>query len=248
MMKFLFIFFFLAFYSSCVSTKPAYDTVQNPSKLKPSERDIAYLKNISKIEDNNYDFISTQMQALIRNYKRMKEHLSDIEDKLDITLKKLESYKYKSLLGSKNAVTSPPVEDEIRIINKDNEEVILTINKLDDYKYIMGELVAGDYNISGEETERALNLLKKKLSVARDRLAQEDSEGRVSSPEKIQRPSQSATATEGQLNEWPNEQAVEEESEEAFDEDSLLEEKVTDELDLFSVRDSRGRQTGSDLL
>lgn len=247
-MKFLFIFFFLALCSSCVSTKPAYDTVQNPSKLKPSERDIAYLKNISKIEDNNYDFISTQMQALIRNYKRMKEHLSDIEDKLDTTLKKMESYKYKSLLGSKNATASPPVEDEIRFINKDNEEVILTINKLDDYKYIMGELVAGDYNTSGEETERALNLLKKKLSVAQDRLAQEDGEAGVSSPEKIQRPSQSAATEGSQHSERPNEQATEEESEEAFDEDLLLEEKVTDELDLFSRQDSRGMKTSSDSL
>ena len=219
-MRFLFCFYFIAFCSSCVSNKPDYDTVQSPSKLKQSERNIAFLKNISKIEDNNYDFISNQIKTMIQNYKKMKKHLSNIEDKLDTTLKKLESYTYKSLLNSKNEKeSSPPVEDEIRIKNKENEEVILSINKLDDYKYIIGELVTGYYNTSPSETKRAVNLLRKKLEKAQNKLTHAKSE-----------------ADQNSLSSKKEEFLLEneEQKEEAFDEESLIDEKITDDTDIFS--------------
>ena len=216
-------FFFITLCSSCVSNKPAYDTAQKPSQFKQSERNIAYLKNISKIEDNNYDFISSQMQTLIRNYKRMKSHLSNIEDKLDVTLKKLEAYRYKSLLGSKSIESSPQVEDEIRIKNKEDEEVILGISKLDDYKYIMGELVAGDYNTSESETKRALKLLKNKLDKAQNSLSQDK--------KRINRSDRSSEMKALSDSEEMQEDMIEEEN---FDEDSLIEEEVTDDVNLFS--------------
>ena len=224
MYRFVFYFLFIFIFSSCVSNKPAYDTVKAYPKLKQSERNIAYLKNISKIEDNNYDFISKQMQTLIRNYKRMKAHLSNIDDKLDSTLKKLEAYTYKSLLDSKTRESSPQVkiEDEIRIKNKANEEVILSINQLDDYKYTMGELISGEYDISEEETKRALKVLKEKLEKAQNNL-------------KINQRRTEPTRVEKEKN--TKEMTDKDEREDVFDENSLIEEKITDEVNLFSEKE-----------
>ena len=252
----LFFFVFVGLASSCVSTQPDYDSVQKTSRLKQSERNIAYLKNISKVEDNNYDFISSQMQTLIRNYKRMRKHLSGIEDKLDSTLKKLESYKYKSLLEAKSKELSPKVEDEIRIKNQENEEVILTINHLDDYKYIMGELVAGDYNTSEQETQRALTVLKQKLAKSTAQLSRIKKQTKPlvkkqtkplvkkSAKPLVKKSEQFIDAEEEANASIDDEEArntsidatgTEKESDkELFDEDSLLNEELTGEVDLFS--------------
>jgi len=172
------------------------------------------------------------MQTLIRNYKRMKKHLSNIEDKLDSTLKKLEAYTYKTLLESKTRESSSQVkiEDEIRIKNKANEEVILSINELDDYKYIMGELISGDYDTSGEETERALNLLKEKLEKAQSSLKINQ---RAMEPARVEKEKNNLKIEE----ESANEGAGEDKKEEVFDEDSLIEEKITDEVNLFSEQE-----------
>ena len=232
MCRFVFYFLFIVIFSSCVSNKPAYDTVKAYPKLKQSERNIAYLKNISKIEDNNYDFISKQMQTLIRNYKRMKAHLSNIEDKLDSTLKKLEAYTYKSLLDSKTRESSPQVkiEDEIRIKNKANEEVILSINELDDYKYIMGELISGDYDTSEEETKRALKVLKEKLEKSQKNLKiNERTTGRTH----VEKEKNTLEIEEKNTKEMTDT----DEREDVFDEDSLIEETITDEVNLFSEKE-----------
>jgi len=203
------------FLSSCVSNKTAYDTVQTKPDLKSSQRDIANLKNLSKIEDNHYDFISQQMQTLIRNYKKMKSHLSDIEDKLDSTLKKLDSYRYKKLLEPKESSSLSDIKDEIRITNQDNEQIILSIETIKDYKTIMGELIVGDYNTSNEETDRAVKLLKDKLAKTQN---QKDPE--ISRSKDV---------------EEADEESYEEESnEELFEEDSVIEEAIKDDQNLFS--------------
>ena len=242
----VFFFVFVGLVSSCVSTQPEYDSVQKVSQLKQSERNIAYLKNISKVEDNNYDFISSQMQTLIRNYKRMRKHLSGIEDKLDSTLKKLESYKYKSLLESKSKELSPRVEDEIRIKNQESEEVILTINHLDDYKYIMGELVAGDYNTSEQETQRALIVLKQKLAKSTAQLSRIKKQTKAP----VKKKSEQFIDVEAEANasidaEESSDASIdatdtdEKPDKELFDEDSLLNEELTGEVDLFSQENDR---------
>jgi len=157
----------------------------------------------------------------------MKTHLSNIEDKLDDTLKKIDSFRYKKLLEAK--APSQSIEDEIRITNKDNEQVILSISQLDDYKSIIGELIVGDYNTSEEETQRALKLLKDKLA---------RSQGK---PIETKNPTDEGETPEAELE-------PKEEIEETFEEDSLIDEPITDEVNLFSEIENQEENKASFLL
>ena len=217
-MKRLVYFLFLVF-CSCVSSNKDYDSVQSSSERKNPRRNISYLKDLSKIEDNNYNFIFKQMQKLIRNYKSMKKQLSKIEEKLEESLKKWEVYQSK-----KNDLNTSSVllEDQIIIKNKDEEEIVLTVNKLEDYKYIMGGIVAGDYGVSESEAERALNVLKEKLKTAQAEIKSE--------ADKTEEQSEIDTKKEEKKNK-------DEKPDMRFNEDSLIMDQVTDEKDIFSLKD-----------
>ena len=207
-MKRLFYFLFLVF-CSCVSSNKNYDSVQSSSERKNPQRNISYLKDTSQIEDNSYNFIFKQMRILIRNYKRMKKKLLNIEEKLNGTLKKLEAYKKKENDLSASSIL---LENQIIIKNNDGGEIVLTVSKLEDYKYIMGGIVAGDYDISEAEAERVLGILKEKLKTAQteeksETDAKEDSGSDDKKPDSL------------------------------FNEDSLIMDQITDEKDIFSLKD-----------
>ena len=87
--------FFLGFLYGCASPeKTAYEKFienrESPLSGEPAvSREIAYLKNISQFEENNFQFVTKQMKAVIKNYARMKRKLSQIETKLDQLLHQL---------------------------------------------------------------------------------------------------------------------------------------------------------------
>ena len=87
--KYLYLIFFPGFLSGCVSSeKTAYEEfIESRENPLPGgqtvSREIAYLKNISQFEENNFQFITKQMKEVIKNYGRMKQKLSQIENKLE---------------------------------------------------------------------------------------------------------------------------------------------------------------------
>ena len=93
--KSLYLFFLLGFLAGCISPeKTAYEEfMDNRENPLPGEqtvsREIAYLKNISQFEENNFQFVTKQMKEVIKNYGRMKRKLGQIETKLDQLLHQL---------------------------------------------------------------------------------------------------------------------------------------------------------------
>ena len=89
LLQFFGLIVYLCLLSACSSTeKTAYDEVVKKQSApfrgkKTISREIAYLKNISQIEDNKFQFITRQMKDVIKNYSRMKKKLNQMEDKLD---------------------------------------------------------------------------------------------------------------------------------------------------------------------
>ena len=81
----LFCFIFL-FSCSSVEKNP-YVSIKEESDFletnKDPSREIAYLKNISKFEEGNFQFVTKQIKEVVKKYSRMKQQLVQIENKLD---------------------------------------------------------------------------------------------------------------------------------------------------------------------
>ena len=108
----------LVFLFSCISSeKESYDSLIEKQSESPhgdigSSREIAYLKNISQFEENNFQFITKQMKAVIKNYSKMKQQLVKIETKLDHLLNQL-------ILGSH----SSQKDNEVEVMESDSDAV-----------------------------------------------------------------------------------------------------------------------------
>ena len=111
----------LVFLSSCISSeKDTYDSLikkQSDSLREDanSSREIAYLKNISQFEENNFQFITKQMKEVIKNYSKMKQQLVKIETKLDHLFNQLILGSHSSQDNEVEVVendASPKLEDE----------------------------------------------------------------------------------------------------------------------------------------
>ena len=179
-MKFLLIVSFL-FLSACVSSpKKAYDSVRSNSPTQQTLRGISFLNNRFESEGSNFDFVAKQMKNVVEDYKKMKNQLAQINDKLDQALNKLALYELKKVLPGAPK-DSTPLEDQIKLRLKNNEELFLRISKKEDYKQLIGQLVAGDFDIDEEEKERLLTLLKAKVNPSA-----EDSMEEIEQLEKIE--------------------------------------------------------------
>ncbi|MBC6415715.1 MAG: hypothetical protein GDA46_04910 [Bdellovibrionales bacterium] len=240
-MKYLF-YFILFIFCSCVSNTKNYDSVTASSKKASSQRNVSALKNISEREDSisegNYKFVSKQMRRLIGSYKKMKQQLSYIEDKLNTTLDKLASYKDKHFQEESNSRTHL-IKDQITIQDNKGEEIVLNINKIEDYKYLMGEVLAGDYDISETETKRALAELKEKLNQTQEKISrqnQEQEKKNFNKEEEDLKKAKYKTISKGQEKEQEESQEKEDSSKDIFNEDDLIEE-IKEEEDVFSFKE-----------
>lgn len=77
------------------SEKDSYDSRTNKEILsflpeKNPSREIAYLKNISQMDESNFQFISKQMKSVIKKYKKIKRQLVAMEAKIDQIFKRQE--------------------------------------------------------------------------------------------------------------------------------------------------------------
>ena len=87
-MKSLSPFFCFIFLFSCSSVeKSPYVSIKEESDFletnKDPSREIAYLKNISKFEEGDFQFVTKQIKEVVKKYSRMKQQLVQIENKLD---------------------------------------------------------------------------------------------------------------------------------------------------------------------
>lgn len=115
--------------SACMSSeKKPYDSALNQqkdsSKKEISKRDISYLKELSHLDGNNFEFVRGQMQTVIQNYMKMKEQLVKIEDKLDTLLNQ---WSLKKFSGKENVSDHEEVLD---IPESSEESVTQTLPQL----------------------------------------------------------------------------------------------------------------------
>ena len=160
MKEFLF-FLSLCFLLSCFSSDKAdYDSVmESPSKSeKHLKRDVAYLKQVSQVKEESFQFISKQMKEMVQNYQRLKKQLEKIERKLDQFLM-TSSEKTESFL--------PPIikdKNSIILTKKNKERVIMRLSNIEDYTKLMAQILRGEYDISEEEKEKLLLRVKKRIN------------------------------------------------------------------------------------
>ena len=162
-MRFLLPLGLILFLSACASgKKQAYDSVssypeqRNPSSLSPLISPFAS-------EGTRFEFIANQMKKVVGDYEKMKNQLSQINIKLDQALNKLALYELKNLFPSGSSVDSTPLEDQITLYLKNDEELLIKITKQEDYRQLIGQIIVGDFDIDKEEEERLLTLLKNKV-------------------------------------------------------------------------------------
>ena len=146
--------------------KSDYISVKEPQTKKRTERDVAYLKEISQFKDGSFQFISKQMKDMIQNYERMKEQLEKIEKKLDKSLSS-------PIVTEESFQTEPEInENKIALIKKDKQKVLVSLSSIEDYTQLMAQILKGEYDISDQEKEKLLLSLKKQLdrkeSLSRD--------------------------------------------------------------------------------
>ena len=161
-MKFPYLLFYLSFLFACVSSeKKSYKLPEEKSpsqqKRKSLSRDIAYLQNNFYLEENSFQFIKKKMKTVIKNYKRMKKQLAQIEGKLDDLLNKL------IILEEKAHSSIPEDNESISITQRDNQIITIPLSDMEDHKKLMGEILAGDYDIDESEKEKLLDDLKNKV-------------------------------------------------------------------------------------
>ena len=149
----LFSFFFLF---SCMSfDKTDYDSLKEPQGKKRTERDVAYLKEISQFKDGSFQFISKQIKDMIQNYESMKEQLEKIEKKLDQSLS--------PSVVKKESFQTPADTNKIALIKKNKQKVFVSLSRIEDYTQLMAQILRGEYDISEQEKEKLLLSLKKQL-------------------------------------------------------------------------------------
>ena len=173
-MRFFYLFFYLIFLFSCSSVKKnPYDSraqgENNPfQKEKPLARDIAYLQNSSPFGEGSFHFITKQMKEVIKNYKKMRQQLIAVEDKLD------------RLLAPKNLTPPAQNEGKPRLSHKKapliDQKVWLAHTEAK-IKNLIQKISHQDFNLKKEDREKLLTQLKSLLRAkhrANDSLAQED--------------------------------------------------------------------------
>ena len=106
--------FFLSalFLSGCLSFEK--ESYKNPNKKqvlypypeKTPSREIAYLKNISLMDESNLQFISKQMKNVIKKYKKIKQQIAVMEFKVDQILKQ------QKLLAKQTQTTEDFIEED----------------------------------------------------------------------------------------------------------------------------------------
>ncbi|MCY4320812.1 MAG: hypothetical protein OXC37_00180 [Bdellovibrionaceae bacterium] len=139
------------FLFSCISSeKTKNENLSKSYKQEKFKRDLAYLKQISQVKEDSFQFISSQMKDMIQNYKDMQKQLEKIEQKLDNTLisdsKPEESF-------------SAPVEkdDKTIVLTKKNQDLVtLKLSSIEDYTRVMSQILEGEYDISEEEKKKLL--------------------------------------------------------------------------------------------
>ena len=184
--------FFLGFLAGCISPeKTAYEEfIENRETPLPREqtvsREVAYLKNISQFEENNFQFVTKQMKEVIKNYGRMKRKLSQIETKLEellhqLTLKNEYEVPYddftelKSEQNVKNQVESEnslidDVADDTGDIESENsplieEEITDDTDIFPNEEIGVNETLQEQRTVLGKNNKKTKVLNKKKSSV-----------------------------------------------------------------------------------
>ena len=176
-MKFLLQLFFIIFLSACVSgKKQAYDSVNSNPAPHRNLSAISPLISPFESEGNSFEFIASQMKKVVSDYERMKNQLAQINIKLDQALNKLALYELKHLFPADSKQASTPLEDQITLHLKNDEEFLFKITKQEDYRQLIGQIIVGDFDIDEEEKERLLTLLKNKVNPEAEDSLEEESE------------------------------------------------------------------------
>ena len=122
------------------------------------KRDVAYLKQISEIKEDNFQFILKQMKDMVANYERLKKQLTAVEKKLDQSLEQA------SIAEAEREEVSIEEEEgekaSITLIKKNKEPVVISLSSMEDYTKLMAQILNGEYNISEEEKEKLLLKVK----------------------------------------------------------------------------------------
>ena len=117
--KAFFLLFFLSL-TSCFSTQKKSD--RGPSSETPLEEE---LEDISILDQNDFEFVIKRLDQIIRNYERMKSHVSTLEEQLE-TIKKQEKNKEFAEKNKEDYELIEPVEENSPIdkkeVKKDKKE------------------------------------------------------------------------------------------------------------------------------
>ena len=151
---------YLFFLSACLSAnKSNYKslTAEQAKKNPTIDRNVAYLKQVSQIKEESFEFISQQVKDMIKNYDQMKEQLSAIEKKLE------QSISQKTITESQKTKRQD-MENKILLTKKNKEQVIVSLSSMEDYAKLMAQILNGVYDISEEEKEKLLSNLKNQLN------------------------------------------------------------------------------------
>lgn len=167
-MKRLILFFCLMSLSACLSSeKSAYDSLLEDEKSfseskKNSQREITYLKNISRFEENNFQFVIKQMKKVIKNYSRMKRQLIEIEAKLD------------RLLNQLTVPEATPLTEEDIVEKEELSEEAENTAETDPTPLLMEEEITDDTDIFPEETEPNRHIKPQKKTLKKLKVNEED--------------------------------------------------------------------------
>ena len=151
---------YLFFLSACISAdKNDYQsiTAEQAKKKSSIDRNVAYLKQVSQIKEDSFEFISKQVKDMIKNYEQMKAQLSAIEQKLE------QSLNQKTITESQT-LTKQNMENKILLTKKNKEQVIVSLSNMEDYAKLMAQILNGVYDISEEEKKKLLSNVKSQLN------------------------------------------------------------------------------------